>query len=238
MKPWNACGASSLLIAVSLAVSAQQPQQQQPAATPPLSDEDLEEIIVTAQKRETSLQDVPFSIAAVTSDDITESGATSLVEIARNVPGLYIADLGPGQSQVAIRGISAGQVVRDQAGVKESVGIYLDESPISVALFTPELDFYDLDRIEVLRGPQGTLFGAGSTSGTVRYITAQPKIGSFGGSLDIALTSGTDAEEGGSLRGAINVPLGEKAAMRAVAYHNEMPGFIDSVYPGRERIET
>ncbi len=78
---------------------------------------------------------------------------------------------------MAIRGISAGQVVRDQPGVKESVGIYLDESPISVALFTPDLDLYDLDRIEVLRGPQGTLFGAGSSSGTVRYITAQPDIG-------------------------------------------------------------
>ena len=105
--------------------------------------------------------------------------------LARNVPGLYITDLGPGQSQVAIRGISAGQVVRDQPGVKESVGIYLDESPISVALFTPDLDLYDLDRIEVLRGPQGTLFGAGSSSGTVRYITAQPDIGEFGGSVDV-----------------------------------------------------
>ena len=95
-------------------------------------------------------------------EDIKQSGATNIVEVARNVPGLYITDLGPGQSQVAIRGISAGQVVRDQPGVKESVGIYLDESPISVALFTPDLDLYDLDRIEVLRGPQGTLFGAGS----------------------------------------------------------------------------
>ena len=103
------------------------------------------------------------------------------------MPGLYIADLGPGQSQVAIRGISAGQVVRDQPGVKESVGIYLDESPISVALFTPDLDLYDLDRVEVLRGPQGTLFGAGSSSGTVRYITAQPDIGEFGGSVDLTV---------------------------------------------------
>ena len=145
----------------------------------PTDDEITEEIIVTAQKRATSLQDVPFSVAALTAEDIEQSGATNIVELARNVPGLYITDLGPGQSQVAIRGISAGQVVRDQPGVKESVGIYLDESPISVALFTPDLDLYDLDRIEVLRGPQGTLFGAGSSSGTVRYITAQPNIGEF-----------------------------------------------------------
>src|SRR5690606_18128344 len=120
-----------------------------------------------------------------------------------NVPGLYITDLGPGQSQVAIRGISAGQVVRDQAGVKESVGIYLDESPISVALFTPDLDLYDLDRIEVLRGPQGTLFGAGSTSGTVRYITAQPDIGTFGGSVDLTAENAEDGDFGGGLRASL-----------------------------------
>ena len=149
------------------------------------------------------------------------------------MPGLYIADLGPGQSQVAIRGISAGQVVRDQPGVKESVGIYLDESPISVALFTPDLDLYDLDRVEVLRGPQGTLFGAGSSSGTVRYITAQPNIGEFGGSVDLTGNALTDGEFGGSVRGSINVPLGENAAMRAVGYYTELPGFIDSLYPDR-----
>src|SRR4051812_39028605 len=200
---------------------------------PPTDDEINEEIIVTAQKRATSLQDVPFSIAAVTGQDIKESGASNIVELARNIPGLYIADLGPGQSQVAIRGISAGQVIRDQPGVKESVGIYLDESPISVALFTPDLDLYDLDRVEVLRGPQGTLFGAGSSSGTVRYITAQPDIGKFGGSVDATVESVTDGEVGGALRGAVNIPIGERAAMRAVGYRQELPGFIDSYYPNR-----
>ena len=143
----------------------------------------LEEIIVTAQKREASLQDVPFSVAAMTGEDIRRSGASNVVELARNISGLAITDLGPGQSQVAIRGISAGQVVRDQPGVKESVGIYLDESPISVALFTPDLDLFDLARVEVLRGPQGTLFGAGSASGTLRYITAGPRLGEFEGSI-------------------------------------------------------
>src|SRR5690348_12833904 len=197
MNPWIPRGAAALLVAIPFAISAQQ------AST---DDEITEEIIVTAQKRATSLQDVPFSVAAVTSEDIEQSGATNIVELARNVPGLYITDLGPGQSQVAIRGISAGQVVRDQAGVKESVGIYLDESPISVALFTPDLDLYDLDRVEVLRGPQGTLFGAGSSSGTVRYITAQPDVGDLGGSVDLTANGLTDGEFGGSVRGSVNVP--------------------------------
>ncbi|HEY6123431.1 MAG TPA: TonB-dependent receptor [Steroidobacteraceae bacterium] len=225
MKSWIPRGAAALLIAVPFASSAQEAS--------PTDDEITEEIIVTAQKRATSLQDVPFSVAAVTAEDLEQSGATNIVELARSVPGLYIADLGPGQSQVAIRGISAGQVVRDQAGVKESVGIYLDESPISVALFTPDHDLYDLDRIEVLRGPQGTLFGAGSSSGTVRYITAQPNVGELGGSVDLTFNSLTDGEYGGSIRGSLNVPIGENSAMRAVGYISELPGFIDAHYPGR-----
>jgi len=120
------------------------------------------EVVVTAQKRVANLQDVPFSVSATSEDQIRNSGASDIVDLARNIAGFAVADLGPGQSQVAIRGISSGQVIRDQPGVKEQVGVYLDESPISVALFTPDLELFDLDRFEVLRGPQGTLFGAGS----------------------------------------------------------------------------
>ena len=92
-------------------------------------------------------------------------------------PSFTVQNLGPGQSQVAIRGVSAGQIVRDQPGVKEQVGAYLDESVISLSLFTPDIDLFDMSRVEVLRGPQGTLFGSGSVSGTVRYITNQPELG-------------------------------------------------------------
>ncbi|NJO13285.1 MAG: TonB-dependent receptor [Gammaproteobacteria bacterium] len=191
----------------------------------------LGEIIVTAQKREASLQEVPFSIAAQTEAQIRNSGATNIVEFARNVAGLTITDLGPGQSQVAIRGISAGQVVRDQPGVKEQVGIYLDESPISVALFTPDLDLYDLQRVEVLRGPQGTLFGAGSTSGTLRYITAAPRLGTFEGSTEVTASQGSGTDFGGALKAAVNLPIGESTALRLVGYYNELAGFIDAVQP-------
>ncbi len=187
----------------------------------------IDEIIVTAQKRETALQDVPFSVAAASEQQIRDSGATNVVDLARNFASLTIADLGPGQSQVAIRGISAGQVIRDQPGVKEQVGIYLDESPISIALFTPDLDFFDLERFEVLRGPQGTLFGAGSLSGTLRYITAQPKLGEFGGSVELSAADGSDTSFGGAVKGAINLPMGDIAALRIVGYYNEMQGFID-----------
>ncbi len=194
----------------------------------------IEQIIVTAQKRASALQDVPFSVGAATEQQIRDSGSTNIVDLSRNFAGLTITDLGPGQSQVAIRGISAGQVVRDLVGgVKEAVGVYLDESAISQALFTPDLDLFDLERFEVLRGPQGTLFGAGSSAGTVRYITRQPQLGQFEGAAEAGAYTGTDSDFGYNLRGVVNLPMADTAALRVVGYYNEMAGFIDSVYPGR-----
>ena len=137
----------------------------------------VEEITVTAMLREQNVNDVPFSIAAPSESDLRERGVDDLEGVARNVGSFTVQNLGPGQSQVAMRGVSSGQIVRDQPGVKEQVGAYLDESNISLSLFTPDLDLFDVGRVEVLRGPQGTLFGAGSLSGTVRYISNQPELG-------------------------------------------------------------
>src|ERR1700730_847351 len=167
----------------------------------------LEEIVVTAQKRAGSVQDTPFSVSATSEEQIRNSGASNITDFARNIAGLTIADLGPGQSQMAIRGISSGQVIRDQPGVKEQVGVYLDESPISVALFTPDLELFDIDRFEVLRGPQGTLFGAGSEAGTVRYITRQPQLNKYEAIADASFEEVQHGDQGGSVRGALNVPF-------------------------------
>lgn len=223
-----------ILIAIASAVGLAMTPRSAAAATPAAAETNiLDTIVVTAQKRESALQDVPFSVAAASEAQIRNSGSDNIVELSRNFAGLTITDLGPGQSQVAIRGISAGQVVRDQPGVKESVGVYLDESAISVALFTPDLDLFDLERFEVLRGPQGTLFGAGSSAGTVRYITRQPKLGEFEGAVEVGGYTGTDADWGGGIKGMINAPMGDTTALRLVGYYNEQAGFIDSFYPGR-----
>ena len=203
----------------------------EPAAAPAVDEGTLGEIIVTATKRDSTLHNVPFSIAAVTEENIRATGTQNIIDLSRNVVGLAIGDLGPGQSQLAIRGISAGQVIRDQPGVKEQVGVYLDESPISVALFTPDLDLYDLDRFEVLRGPQGTLFGAGSSSGTLRYITTQPKLGKFEGSVDLTYMDVSQGDTGGNVKGAVNLPIGETAALRFTGYYDRLPGFIDALQP-------
>ncbi len=195
-------------------------------------EDDENVIIVTATKRDANIQDIPFSINAQTMEDIQRSGAVTLEDLSRNVAGLSIQNLGPGQSQVSIRGVSAGQLVRDQPGVKEQVGVYLDESVVSLSLFTPDLDLFDLNRVETLRGPQGTLFGSGSIGGTIRYITNQPKLGTTEGVVEanVNLVDGDDF--GGHLKGAINAPLGDKAAVRAVGYYTRYGGFIDALREG------
>lgn len=210
------CGFTAALVAVGVSGSA-------------FAQVMIEEITVTATKRESSIQDIPFSINAQTAADIQRTGATDLEGLARNIAGLTVQNLGPGQSQVAIRGVSAGQIVRDQPGVKEQVGVYLDESVISLSLFTPDFDLYDLNRVETLRGPQGTLFGSGSVGGTIRYITNQPNLDAFEGHVELDLNSVTDGEIGGSIKGMVNMPLGENAALRLVGYTTEYGGFIDAL---------
>ncbi|WP_414900019.1 TonB-dependent receptor [Sphingomonas flavalba] len=193
------------------------------------ADSQQPDIIVTATKRASSIQNVPFSINAQTEQDIERANAVTLEDLSRNVAGLSIQNLGPGQSQVSVRGVSAGQVARDQPGVKEQVGVYLDESVISLSLFTPDLDLFDLNRIETLRGPQGTLFGSGSVGGTLRYITNQPNTDRVEGKVEANVNVVDESDIGGSLKGAVNLPLSEKAAVRAVGYYTRYGGFIDAL---------
>ncbi len=200
------------------------------AAAPAYAQED--EIIVTATKRAQALQDVPFSVNAQTEDDIQKTGSQNLEDLSRNVAGLAVQNLGPGQSQVGLRGVSAGQIVRDQPGVKEQVGVYLDESVISLSLFTPDLDLFDLNRVETLRGPQGTLFGSGSIGGTIRYITNQPNPEAFEGLMEGNVNFTKDGSTGYHTKGMLNVPLGDRAAFRLVGYWTEYGGFIDALREG------
>ncbi len=191
----------------------------------------FEELTVTSALREQAMFDVPFSVAAITEQELRSRGVEDLESVAANVVGFSVQNLGPGQSQIAIRGVSTGQIARDQPGVKEQVGVYLDESTISLSLFTPDMDLFDMSRVEVLRGPQGTLFGSGSLSGTVRYITNQPELGvlkTFGEVRGGGLSGGGFD---GAAKFGINAPLGETAALRVAAYYNRVGGYMDAVQP-------
>jgi outer membrane receptor protein involved in Fe transport len=223
--------ASFVIAAPTFAQTASEDQAQ--AVNEP--DDSGSTIIVTATKRASTVQDVPFSINAQSQEDIQRANATTIEEISRNVAGLAIQNVGPGQSSVAIRGVSAGQIARDQAGVKEQVGVYLDESVISLSLFTPDIDLFDLNRVETLRGPQGTLFGSGSVGGTLRYITNQPKIGKTEGLVEANIHAVDESDLGGHIKGAINLPLGNTAAIRVVGYYQKYAGFIDAKGPAGEK---
>ena len=191
----------------------------------------MEEVTVTARKRAETLQDVPFSVAARTESQMRRSGLTSMEDISQTVASFSVQNLGPGQSVVAIRGSSAGKQDRDLPGIKEQVGVYLDESVISLSLFTPDLDLFDLNRVEVLRGPQGTLFGSGSLSGTLRYITNQPDPEDAYGAVELNANTIDSGDTGGYGKAFYNTPLGDNAALRIVAYYDDLPGFIDAHQP-------
>ena len=229
--------AGTCVIAIATPAWAQTAQEQAaqavnpPTATPAAPPTPEGEIIVTAQKRASTVQDVPFSVNAQTEKDIQRANASTLEDISRNVASLTVENLGPGQSQVAVRGVASGQIARDQPGVKEQVGVYLDESVISLSLFTPDIDLYDLNRVETLRGPQGTLFGSGSVGGTIRYITNQPKLDRIEGSVEANVNMVEEDDLGYHLKGAVNVPLGPTAALRVVGYGTHYAGFIDAVGP-------
>src|SRR6266581_1041563 len=192
---------------------------------------ELEAITVTAMKREQELINVPISIAAPTEQALRVRGVDNIEQVAQNVAGFSVQNLGPGQSQPAIRGTSAGQIARDQPGVKEDVGAYLDESVISLSLFTPDLDLFDVGRVEVLRGPQGTLFGAGSLAGTVRYISNQPELGTSSTFGEVGVTMIDYGDPGSVAKVGFNAPLGSKAAARFVGYGTRTGGYMDALQP-------
>ncbi len=190
-----------------------------------------EDVTVTAMKREETVFNTPVSVAAPTEEVMRERSITNIEELAANVADFTVQNLGPGQSTVAIRGVSSGQIARDQPGVKEQVGAYLDESVVSLSLFTPDLDLFDMNRVEVLRGPQGTLFGSGSVGGTVRYISNQPVIGEthvFGEVGGAAVDGGGT---GGNFKAGFNAPLGDTVSLRVGAYYTRLAGWMDAVQP-------
>lgn len=195
------------------------------------------EIVVTALKRDTRLQDTPLAISAVTGDSLEKAGTTSFTELTQSTPSLRIVDNGPGNRRVILRGIvGAGE---------PTVGMYYDESPVSgsvgttsdAAGSTPDFRIFDVERAEILRGPQGTLYGSGSMGGTVRIIYEKPKSDRVEG----AAAMGVSAVEGGSLGasadGMINLPIvNEVLALRVVGGFQQFAGYIDNERYGTKNI--
>jgi outer membrane receptor protein involved in Fe transport len=193
----------------------------------------VEEVVVTAQKRAEPLQSVPLSISAVTSDEIQKRGIDQFTDYARTVPGLTFVDRGSGRNKITLRGVSTGVDQNHQS----PVGIYIDETPVSYPNNEPDLRLFDVERVEVLRGPQGTLYGAGSMGGTIKIITNKPRLDAFEGTIN-ALTSNTrHGGENYAVNGMVNIPLAQdKAALRVVGYYRDEAGFVDNVELGQKDV--
>jgi len=198
------------------------------------------EVVVTAQKRSENLQNVPISLSVLGGSNLEKTNTDDFAKVARMVPGISFIDLGPGQSQLSIRGVTTGGVARDDTARKESVGVYLNEIPVSVALFNPDLDTYDLNRVEILRGPQGTLYGAGSMSGTVRLITNEANTHSYDAKAELKLSQTQDSRKpNAAVKGAVNIPVIEGVlGVRLVGYDDYDDGYIDDIGQHKKDVNT
>ncbi len=193
----------------------------------------LAPVIVTSQKRVETLQSVPLSINVTDAQSLQKMGAQNFTDLISTVPSLSSFQTGPGRSQLIIRGVTTGGVTEDDPQTQETVGLYVDDSAISVNGFNPEYGFFDLERVEVLRGPQGTLYGGGAMSGAVKLVTRKPNLYRFGGSIEGDLSSVHSGGRGNDARAVLNVPLVEgTAAVRASVFHDRFGGYIDNSATG------
>ncbi|MEA3031405.1 MAG: hypothetical protein QOG13_2730 [Sphingomonadales bacterium] len=204
--------------------------QDAPAPAAPAANAGDEVIIVTAQKRSENLQNVPISIQALGTQQLEEQNVSNFQDYTRLMPSISYQTFQPGTTNVYIRGVASGGD-GNHSGSLPSVGVYLDEQPVTTIGGTLDVHIYDIARIEVLRGPQGTLYGASSEAGTIRIITNRPDPSGFAGGFDAELNSVRHGSIGGSLEGFINAPLGDRAAVRLVAWYQHDAGYIDNV-PG------
>ena len=188
----------------------------------------IEEIVVTATKRDTSLQDTAIAITAYTTEHLDRQGIENFDDFARQTPGVNLT--GPRNFQkFTIRGVQTATSLSG-VGDQKPVAVYYDEVPVtSFSIFTPDLRLYDVERVEVLRGPQGTSFGSGSLSGAARVITNKANLDGFDASVRVDVGS----TDGGGIRqrynGMVNIPVSDSAALRLVGYVRDEEGYIDNV---------
>ncbi len=193
-------------------------------------EEELQEIVVSAEKRESTVQETPISLSALSSADLQNENISSVEQLAAAVPGVSFRTAGPGQTEYEMRGLTSA------GGSTATVGFYLDETPLNANAVSLngrtviDPDLFDLNHVEVLRGPQGTLYGAGSMGGTIKLVTNQPALGKFDAAADLN-TSYT--ESGGSWNGGgsvmVNLPIGDIAALRVVGTEKYISGWIERV---------
>jgi outer membrane receptor protein involved in Fe transport len=200
----------------------------------------LQEIVITATKRPETLQDVPIAVSAISGDSIQQQGIAQFTDYVALVPGLEQNNTGAaGHGQVILRGLSSGN---SQSG--STVAFVLDDIPFTAntsagdsALITPDPELADIERIEVLKGPQGTLYGASALGGIIKIVSKQPDLNDFSADFHGTLASADGGGYGGGARGSLNIPLvSDVAALRVSAFERTDPGFMKNVETGFDNV--
>lgn len=229
-------GASAGALAIAIATPA---AAQEPSSNPQQRQGGVGVIVVTAQKRSEDLQDVPVSVQALDSEGLEQLNIATFDDYLEQLPAVSAGGGGPGQSTIYIRGLASttpNLTTAGVAGLAPNVALYLDEQPLGQP--GRNLDVYaaDLERIEVLSGPQGTLFGASSQAGVVRLITNKPDLSGFDASVSMGTSFTKDGETSYKAEAMVNVPVTERLAVRGVVYLDDQGGYIDNV-PGTRTAE-
>ncbi len=198
----------------------------------PAAAQELEEVIVTAQKREQNLQDVPISVQVLGSRELEDLNISNFNDYVQYMPSVSFQMFGPGQAQIYMRGVSDGGD-GNFSGTTPSVALYFDEQPVTAIGRNLDVHAYDIARIETLPGPQGTLYGANSQAGTLRIITNQPNTEQYEAGFDVGVNVVSGGDIGYSAEGFVNMPLSERTALRLVGWYVEDGGWID-VVPGSQ----
>jgi iron complex outermembrane receptor protein len=193
----------------------------------------IEEIVVTAQRRTESIQDVPITIQAITGAQLGQLSITTFDDVLKYLPNVTAGTNGPGQGEIYMRGLSAGNAGNQSSSTFASfpnVAVYLDDQSVQFPARNLDVYMVDMERIEVLEGPQGTLFGGGAQAGVIRYITNKPKLDKTEGNVDASYGTTAGGDPNHSVSGTINIPLiANTLAVRATIYDDKRGGYIDNV---------
>ncbi|MFS0773221.1 TonB-dependent receptor [Sphingomonas sp. 1P08PE] len=218
-------GLAALVTAGAAMAQAQEAPIQAEAATDPQSGD----IIVTAQKRTEALHQVPQSISVLQGEALEQRQARTIADYAALVPGLSFEQGNPGQTRIVLRGINAG-------GASATVAVYVDDTPFGSstgqtngAILAGDFDTFDIERLEVLRGPQGTLYGANSLGGVVKYVTVAPRLSQWEARAQGGAETTKDGGTGYFGNAVINIPIGDVLALRASGFYRRSAGFIDAI---------
>ncbi len=200
----------------------------------------VEEIVVTAQKRVERLQDVPVPVTAISADTLVDTNQVSIADYYARIPGLSLTPTGFGGPQVTIRGVTTGGFANP------TVGVVVDDVPYGsstniggLGSIVPDIDPSDLARVEVLRGPQGTLYGASAMGGLLKFVTVDPSTDGLSGHVQAGVSATHNGDiPGYSARGTINVPVNDSIAVLASGFARRDPGYIDNVQTGQTSVNT